>query len=210
MRYLAIWLVMLHSLDLTAQQGSLMIAMMELKKAFQLSVLVCLWHLKRQQNVVLNVVGIQQEQEKTTNMDQSMIHMLVNIGFFSKAQLRNYIFSWSLFNQFGLCNAYWFSADSSIDTTSGTGDHENFFNGNETELNVIFDNGTYSCTKAGVRIRRINHTALWPNINENKTLLFSKLTDNGRQFYTESTLDDLTSDTNENITWYSTVEPEYG
>ena len=208
MRYKAIWLVMLHSLDLTAQQGSLMIVMMELTKAFQLSVLVCLWHLIRQQNVVLNVVGMKQEQQKTTNVDQSMIQNLVNIGFISKAQLRNYIFTWSLFYQ--LCNANWFSADSSIDTISGTGDHENFFNGNETELNVIFEKGTYSCTKAGVRIRRINHTALWPNINKNKTLLFSKLTDNGRKFYADSTSDDLTSDTNEKVTWYSTVEPEYG
>ena len=106
-----------------------------------------------------------------------------------------------------MCNANWFLADSSIDTTSGTGDHENYFNENEKELNVLFDKGTYTCTKAAVRIRRINHTALWPNINKDKTLLFSKLTDQGRQYYKDPELNELTT---ANVDYDSTVAPEYG
>ena len=106
-----------------------------------------------------------------------------------------------------MCNANWFLADSSIDTTSGTGDHENYFNENEKELNVLFDKGTYTCTKAAVRIRRINHTALWPNISKDKTLLFSKLTDQGRKYYNDPKLNDVTA---ENVDYHSTVEPEYG
>ena len=102
----------------------------------------------------------------------------------------------------------------SVDTTEGTGDHENFFKGEETTLDVVFKDGTYSCTKKAIRIRTVGSTdkghQTYPFSNIDKTILFSKLTDEGLKFYKTNSVEKLESSNNKKVKYQSAVKAEYG
>ena len=94
----------------------------------------------------------------------------------------------------------------------GTGDHENFFNRNETHINALIDGKLKKCKKSALRIRNVNEHINWPNAIYNQiTILFSKLTKSGLNFYTEDSLDDIEHEKNDTmVTYHSAIKAEYG
>ena len=94
----------------------------------------------------------------------------------------------------------------------GTGDHENFFNRDETQIDVLIDGEIRKCKKAGLRIREVDEHKNWPDaIDDHITILFSKLTESGLNFYTEDKLDDIEHEDNDTmVTYHSAIKAEYG
>ena len=94
----------------------------------------------------------------------------------------------------------------------GTGDHENFFNRDETQIDVLIDEEIRKCKKAGLRIREVSEHKNWPDaIDDHITILFSKLTKSGLKFYTEGSLENLKHEDNDAmVTYHSTIKAEYG
>lgn len=95
----------------------------------------------------------------------------------------------------------------------GTGDHENYFDRDEKQLDVLINEKTYSCTKKAVKIRTVNTHLNWPSpcCKGKTTILFSKLTESGLEFFSEESLDTIEFDENDaRVTYHSTVKAEYG
>ena len=94
----------------------------------------------------------------------------------------------------------------------GTGDHENYFDKNEKQLDVLISEKTYSCTKKAVKIRTVDTHKNWPNCCTNKTtILFSKLTKSGLEFFLKGSLDAIENDENDKkVKYHSSVKAEYG
>ena len=60
-------------------------------------------------------------------------------------------------------------------------------------------------------MREVSEHNFWPAaIDDHITILFSKLTESGLQFYTEGTLDDIEHKDNEMVTYHKTIKAEYG
>ena len=98
----------------------------------------------------------------------------------------------------------------SADKLDGTGDHENFFNRDETQIDVLIDDEIKNCKKSGLRIREYEFHNNWPG-DIDETILFSKLTESGLNFYTEDSLDDIEhKDDDTTVTYHTTIKAEYG
>lgn len=93
----------------------------------------------------------------------------------------------------------------------GTGDHENFFNRDQTQIDVLIGSEIKRCTKMGQRIREVSEHNSWPNpIDDDITVLYSKLTDAGLNSYTDGSLDDIKHENDTMVTYFNAVKPEYG
>ena len=132
---------------------------------------------------------------------------------------------WLLFKSYAKTNFSWIAnlikfdnklsihvlAYLSADDLDGTGDHENFFNRDEKQIDVLIDDEIKNCTKAGLRMREVSEHDFWPAaLDSHITILFSKLTEQGLQFYTDGTLDDIEHKDNDMVTYHKTVKAEYG
>ena len=93
----------------------------------------------------------------------------------------------------------------------GTGDHENFFNRDQTQIDVLIGSEIKRCTKMAQRIREVSEHNFWPNpIDDDITVLYSKLTDAGLNSYTDGSLDEIKHENDTMVTYFNAVKPEYG
>ena len=93
----------------------------------------------------------------------------------------------------------------------GTGDHENYFDINEKQLDVLISEKTFTCTKKAIKIRTVDTHLNWPSpcCKGKTTILFSKLRESGLDFF--SSLDTVEYDANDTrVTYHSSVKAEYG
>ena len=97
----------------------------------------------------------------------------------------------------------------SLDSVSGTGDHENFFVSSDLTTDIEGEKQTYTkCEKIAVRVRELEGHVMWP-ARTDYTLLFSKLTESGRKYYREKQLDEW-EHTSDRFHYFKDIKAEYG
>ena len=92
---------------------------------------------------------------------------------------------------------------------NGTGDHENFFVSSNLKTDIEGEHQTYkNCDKIAVRVKEAEKHVMWP-ARTAYTLLFSKLTEIGRKFYSGKQLDEI-EHTGARFHFSKDIKAEYG
>ena len=97
-----------------------------------------------------------------------------------------------------------------MDSSDGTGDHENYFVASSLLTDVEGDLHTYkNCEKIAIRVRTVEQQQSWPGIR-NFVILFSNLTEDGRVFENDPKLNTKEHADVDPKRYYKNINPQYG
>ena len=97
----------------------------------------------------------------------------------------------------------------SLDSSDGTGDHENYFVSSSLFTDVVGKRDTYkNCEKIAIRVRTVEEGKYWPATDF--IILFSYLTEDGRLFDTDPQLNTKEHADVDQKHYSKNINPKYG